>query len=514
MRVDPGEIHGEDFDVLVVGGGIQGAAICREAASQGRRTLLVERRDFANGTSSRSSRLVHGGVRYLERGHFALVREALAERERLLLAAPHLVRPLPMLMPFFRGGAKSPLLIKLGLRLYAWMAGRSSMPGPKSLSAADCVARFPAIRQRDLRGGAMYYDAATRDTELTLAVLRAAHEAGAVLANHLEVVGVGGDGVVLRDHHGDRDIRVGAAKIVNAAGPQADALRRVLGIEGENLVRVSRGSHLVLEPLPWETALASFLPDNRIQFVVPHHDGTICGTTDVEEAAVGEPTAPEEDVAYLLDALGYLLEEPPGRDRVRHTYGGWRSLPAGKGPPGALNREAFVVEEPSAAAPVFTVVGGKLTTHRALGERVVHELFGTPPSSSPTRRAALPGGEQPGDRSDPLWKRHGCRADRVRRLAEGDPGLLDPLCPHRPFLAAEVIHALQTLGAVTFEDVMLRRLVDSRGPCREEACLRRAHEVYGQAAGDARAFELDRDAVLAEVNSPATAAPSGSGPAR
>ena len=480
MRTDPRELNGKTFDLLVVGGGIQGAAIAREAALRGASVVLAEARDFAAGTSSRSSRLVHGGLRYLQQGHFALVKEALHERERLLRLCPHLVRPVPMLLPFFRDGGGSRWLSWLGVRAYAWLAGDSTMPAPTRLDPHAAVAAFPGLRTQGLLGAVQYFDAATSDSRLTLANVQAAALAGAKVVNHCAVTGLGpGGAIALRDGVGDADVAVRARHVVNAAGPRADAVRRLLGIDAADLVRTSRGSHFVLDARPGETALAAFLPDGRIQFVVPHHDGTICGTTDVDErSGDDEPTVPEDDVRYLLNALSFLLSPPPRPQDVRFAYCGWRSLPARKGPPGALNREAFLVTEALPDAHLHTVVGGKLTTHRAFAERAVAQLLDVPAKESPTRTRALPGGDGPREVQDPLWWRHGSEAMAVRELARVEPAWGRPLCPHRPLLVAEAVHALRNLGAVTFADLMLRRLVHAQGPCRRVECLRAAHAVF------------------------------------
>lgn len=478
MRSDPRELDDRTFDLLVIGAGIQGAAIARDAAVRGLAVLLVDARDIAAGTSSRSSRLVHGGLRYLRHGHFALVREALGERERLLRGCPHLVRPVPMLMPFFRGSGGSPLLLRAATWLYQWLAGRSTLPGPRSLAARECLAAFPGLRSNGLRSGVVFFDAATQDTRLTLANVLAAHAAGAKVATWCEVVGVKVGAVQLYDRIGGHDVLVHARHVVNAAGPRVDAVRRAFSVAGEPLVRQSRGSHLVLPPRASDLALAAFLPDRRIQFVVPHTDGTLCGTTEVENELPGDETAPPgEDVDYLLAALAHLLEPAPQRHDVRFAYAGWRALPRRPGPAGGLNREGFVVAEVVAAGTLHTVVGGKLTTHRSFAERVVRGIFGLH-DPSPTRWQALPGGDGPREVGEPLWWRHGSRVQLVRQLIVDEPALAAPLCPHRPFLAAELVHALRHDGAVAFADAIVRRLVHSQGPCVQPECLRAAHQLF------------------------------------
>ncbi|MCA8974416.1 MAG: glycerol-3-phosphate dehydrogenase/oxidase [Planctomycetes bacterium] len=478
LRTDPRELERTACDLLVVGAGIQGAAIAREAAVRGLSVVLCDRRDVAAGTSSRSSRLVHGGLRYLQHGHFALVREALHERERLLRSCPHLVRPVPMILPFHRDGSASPWRMRLGTWLYARLAGRSTLPAPRHLSATAAAAAFPGLRTRGLRSALEFFDAATQDTRLTLANVLAAHEAGARIVTHCAFVGVDDSGARLVCGLTGAEVAIGTRHIVNAAGPGADGLRRKLGCEGADLTRQSRGSHLVLPPRDGETALAGFLPDGRIQFVIPHRDGTLCGTTDVDSEFEDEETGPPAaDLDYLYEALQFLLDPVPGRGRIGLAYAGWRSLPATKGPPGAINREAFIVTEAVACGELHTVVGGKLTTHRAFAERTVARLFGFT-GVSPTRSLPLPGGDGPSDVSDPLWWRYGSRSAAVHRLLRDEPALAGPLCPHRPFLRAEAVHALRHEGAVTFTDLMLRRLVHGQGPCLDEGCLLAAHELF------------------------------------
>jgi len=466
---------------LVIGGGIQGAAIAREAALRDSSVLMVEQRDFASGTSSRSSRLIHGGLQDLWAGRFSLVREALAERERLLRLNPHLVRPAPMMLPFFHDGVGSRRWSWLGVNVYSWLATRSTMPKPRKLKPGQAVAAFPGLRTEGLRGGLVYFDAVTADARLTLANVQAAALAGATVVNHCTVVGVAGSGsLILRDAIGEVEVRVRARHVVNAAGPRVDHVRRQLGVEGEPLVRTSRGSHLVLAPRSGETAITAFLPDGRMHFVVPHSDGTVCGTTDVDAAVHGDEdaTVTQDDLRYLLDALGFLLVPPPRRQDIRFAYSSWRSLPTEKGPRGALNREGFLVQEPLPSGTLHTVVGGKLTTHRAFAERATAQILGVGVDDSPTRTLSLPGGAGPREVTDPLWWRHGDHAGDLRRLIQQDAGLAMPLCPHRPLLEVEAVYALRNLGAVTFSDLMLRRLIHAQGPCMQRECLRAAHSLF------------------------------------
>ena len=500
MRTEPQLLHGRTFDFAIIGGGIHGAALARELALAGTSVCLLERGDFAQGTSSRSSRLVHGGLRYLREGNLKLVRESLRERELLLRLAPHLVRPLPMVMPFHAGCGVQPWLARLGVTLYGWLAGRSTLPRPRRLSPDEAVRAFPGLRRRGLRGGLWFHDALTEDLPLTLAVLRDAVASGALACNHAEVTGRRGARLLVRDRVTGAEIEVGARVVLNAAGPRVDPVRRRLGIEGDDLVRVTRGSHLVLDPRPGETALCAFLPDRRIQFVVPHEDGTLCGTTEVDGAVADEePLAPEGDVEYLLEALGFLLDQAPGREDVRWTYCGWRSLPAVKGPPGALHREAFTVREQAGELPVHSVVGGKLTTHRSFAERVVSGLLGRR-EPSPTRTRPLPGAGGPQEPGDPLWWRHGDRARVVRELVRERPEWGEQI---GGFLRAEVVLACREDGVVGFDDLMLRRLWRTVGPLRDDGMLRECFALYRQEC--ASAIDEDVEAAVAKVRGAAEA---------
>ncbi|MFT4511874.1 MAG: glycerol-3-phosphate dehydrogenase [Planctomycetota bacterium] len=478
MRTDPRQLNGQAFDVVVIGAGIQGAALAREAAVRGLSTLLLDTRDIAAGTSSRSSRLVHGGLRYLRNGHFALVKEALHERERLLRLAPHLVRALPMLMPFYPDSGVSRWQMRLGTWMYSRLAGRSTLPRPRSMSAKAAAQAFPGLRTTGLKSALEFYDARTQDARLTLANVVAAVEAGCTLVNHAEVVAVHDRGVQVLDRVSGVEVAIRGKAILNAAGPAVDTVRRRCGIEAENLVRLSRGSHVVLPPRAGELALAAFLPDERIQFVIPHDGGTLCGTTDVDDELTGDESPPPiADLDYLREALGYVLEKKPEPNDVKFAYAGWRALPRSKGPPGSLNREAFIVSEQLPCGHLHTVVGGKLTTHRSFAERAIAKVFGIA-GPSPTRTTHLPGGDGPREVDDPLWWRHGSCVRQIRSLVVDDKQLAEQLCPHRPFLIGELVYALRNLAAVTFADVMLRRLVHVLGPCLADGCLRRAHSWF------------------------------------
>ena len=474
MRTEPVEVHDRRFDVVVVGGGITGAALAREAAARGAVTLLVERGDFGSGASSRTRRVIEGGAHAFMAGRADEVRAALAERELLLRNAPHLVRPLPLLWPCRDEAPTSLLGGERGLRRYASMARRSTLPAPCAVDVGGSTRLFPGIETSGLRGGVLFYEAAANDTRLTLAVLEAARRAGAVLCNHLTLTGHRGASLQLVDEVAGGEVEVRAGRVFNAAGADADEVRRRLGAgEGAELVAVHDRAMLLLDPVDTEVGLVGPADDGAVQAVVPHHDGLLCAGRGGDAEAVRR-------------GLARWLKSPPEADEVRVTVIA-REAAAGGG--------ARDVTESSPVGDVTTLVGADLTTHRARAEAALQGLVAGA-ASTVTQR--LPGGDGPRDIGDPLWWRHGSRAHDVRSLGAGDRGALEPVCPHRPFVSAEVAFALQSEGAVTFEDVALRRLVDARGPCSEDPCLRRLHELYARAcpAGVTPDFEQDRQRLL------------------
>jgi glycerol-3-phosphate dehydrogenase len=503
MRTDPSALDGSTPDVLVIGGGIHGAAVAREAALRGLATVLLEKGDLASGTSSRSSRLIHGGLRYLEQGRLRMVREALVERTRLLRAAPHLVRPLPMLMPMYDWTPQSAFVLRTGLRLYDLLALGSPMPRSRSLTADACRTTCPQLRGTGLRHGLLYHDAATNDRLLTLAVAAAASEAGARIANHVEVLGLRDGEVTATDSLTGDVVKLRPARIVNAAGVWIDQVRLRLGITAGARVRTSRGSHIVLPRPAMAAALAFFLPDRRIQFLVPGEHGLMAGTTDVDDPTDPDRIAtPEEDVRYLLESSSLVLDPPARKDEVTHAWVGLRALVNEKGNPGRISREAALLLERTGGIDVLSIIGGKLTTHRSLAEKALAKLLGRDPGPSPTRERPLPGGELPLE-PPPRWpwlaSRYGDRFPRVLALAEGRPGLLEPVCPHRRSLRAEACYAIRSQGARTLSDLLLGRLEADGWPCLEESCLRTAAQILAEEVGDIRPADREISELRREV---------------
>jgi glycerol-3-phosphate dehydrogenase len=484
MRREPARLGERVFDLLVVGGGIYGAWIAYDAALRGLSVALVERDDWGSGTSSASSKLIHGGLRYLEHGHLGLVAKALRERARLLRLAPHRVWPLRFLLPVHGDSRQPRAVLKAGLMVYDLLAGcRPGLPGHRHL-AADDVCRLAAWTEaRDLRGGFLYGDAGTDDARLTLELVDGALAHGAVAVNHATVTRlvrtVDGRvcGAVVRDGVSGRECEVRARTSVAAVGPWAS---RLSGCD-PGPVRLSKGIHLVLPPLPGPPDQAMLLTapqDRRVFFLLPWYDATLVGTTDTDYH--GDPDAlrvEDHEIDYLLTAVRARC---PGlgwtRDHVRGAFAGVRTLQASSGQVGAATREWTLVEpSPGLLLPV----GGKLTSARVEAARVVDRVMDLAgrrqPSLTATRRLpwapAQPWAAWLADQvrsarrwglapsvAEALARRHGRRVTEVWSRLAADAALAEPLDPRYPFLRAEVAQALEQEMALSADDLFRRRI--------------------------------------------------------
>ncbi len=391
------------FDLLVIGGGITGCGIARDAALRGLSVALVEKDDFASGTSSRSSRLVHGGVRYLEHGHVHLVFESSAERRRLLAMAPHLVRPLQFTWPVYAGARIPRWKLGAGLLLYDALALFRNVGRHKRLSRNDVLLAEPMLREDGLRGGAMYYDAATNDARLTLANAIGAAQAGAVVVNHAAVTALLFDdgrviGATVRDSQNATTVEVRASVVVNATGPWNDDVRH-LDQESGATVRGSKGVHIAVprDRIGNTHAVTLISPiDGRVLFVLPANGHTIVGTTDTyTTSSPDDVRATNADVQYLLDAANVFF--PAAHltcDDVVSAWAGIRPLLPTKGTtPGAVTREHAIATSPSG---LVSITGGKLTTYRIMAADVmdlVCQRLGRQAGEDRAKFIPLPGGE-------------------------------------------------------------------------------------------------------------------------
>jgi glycerol-3-phosphate dehydrogenase len=479
----------EPLDLLVIGGGLTGAGIARDAALRGFRTGLVDKGDFGGATSSHSSRLVHGGLRYLEHGQFHLVFEASRERRILLNIAPHLVHPLAFLFPAY-GGARVPWWKLLaGMWLYDALSLFRNVRRHRWLSKRRVRRVEPMLRDRALKGGALYYDAQVNDARLALATVRSAAQAGAMVANYVEVTALskpdgrvrGAD--VVDQLTGERH-QLRALTVVNATGPWVDHLRRMDDPQAPPLLRPTKGAHVVVprERLGHTHALTLTSPiDGRVMFVLPWGDLSYIGTTDTDEDAGPDTVrATGEDVVYLIrSANAFFPQARLAPKDVVATWAGLRPLlrPDRDAAPGAVSREHRIVESP---AGLITIAGGKLTTYRVMGRDVadrvarrLHDLDGRPiPPRPATQNLPLPGGEVHDQEvlvaeavrrgtSEPtarhLVRTYGTEYAAVLNLGEKDRTLGRRIVSSRPNIWAEVAHAVEREMAVRLVDVLIRR---------------------------------------------------------
>lgn len=452
------------FDVVVVGGGITGAGVAREAAGSGLRTLLVEQRDFAWGTSSRSSKMVHGGLRYLGRGHPGLTREALRERERLLAEAPGLVERLPFIMPHRQGRFPGPRLFQLLLRIYDRMAGVRTRRWLPSHEARTWV---PGLGGSDLRGASLFLDAVTDDARLVLRVLEEARRDGALCLNYVRAESVRRDdgrvsGLVLRDQESDRSFTVHTPRVINASGAWACDLQRD---PAKVRLRPLRGSHLVLpwSRLPVSCAVSLLHPrDRRPVFAFPWSGMTVLGTTDLDHTPPlnQEPGITPEEVHYLLAIAEELF---PGT-RLSHqdivsTWAGVRPVVTdgqGRRPPSGESREHVMWQD----AGLVTIAGGKLTTFRTMARQALIAALGPDqagrlrPESQPLFRPAAVQ-PRPAGVSRLTWRRlvgyHGQALDELMAAAEPAP------IAGTGTLWAELVWACRREAVVHLDDLLLRR---------------------------------------------------------
>ncbi len=490
LRATLKDLKGRPADLLVIGGGATGAGIARDAAMRGLRTVLVEQNDLAFGTSSRSSRLIHGGLRYLEQGDLRLVFEASHERRILLDTAPHLVRPMGFLFPVHRQGRGFFLRLAAGMWLYDALALFRNVRGHRMLGKRAALQAEPALRARDLIGAARYYDAQCDDARLVVATARSAQMHGALIATYtrveqLEVVDARVRGARVEDRlSGERGL-VRALTVVNATGPWTDYVRRLEFPHAEPLLRPTKGAHVVVprERLGNREALTITSPiDGRIMFVLPWGGLSIIGTTDTDSGVSPDSVAVDiSDTVYLLrSANAYFPNARLTESDILATWAGLRPLLAGGSKPASqVSREHRILQGPSG---MWTIAGGKLTTYRRMAQemvdRVAHELrhtFGmkTPLGPCRTDREPLPGGEardlgpfrQTGLELglDPRTVDHivahfGTEAAAVYNLIREDRALRAPVHPDHPALGAEIVHSVRRELPQTVADMLVRRL--------------------------------------------------------
>ena len=475
----------ERFDLLVIGGGINGAGIAREAALRGLKTALVEKGDFANGTSSKSSKLIHGGFRYLETGDFRLVLEASQERDLLRRRlAPHLVRPLRFFFPVYENGPVSLWKLRAGLLAYDLLAAFRNIERHRIVGRRRTAEVEPRLRSDGLRGGALYFDCFTDDSRLVLENILSAEEAGAVCVNYLGVEEIEKSdgrvaGAIVRDLDAEGgSIHVSALAVVNATGPWLDRIRALDDPLAPAVLRPTKGVHVVLardRVGNRQAVVLRAVRDQRVLFVIPWEEHTIVGTTDTDYAGSPESVAAEdEDVAYLLETVNFYFPEARLRATdVISTFAGLRPLIADSegNEPSDVSREEEIFES---ASGLISLGGGKLTTYRRIAIKVVNRVADDLlqrtgarfQRSSGSGSRPLPGGGQAPRASETtlprevvaaIGQKYGSRSSQVLELIAGSPDLSERLVPEAPEVRGEAAFAADAEMALRVEDVLRRR---------------------------------------------------------
>ena len=458
--------HRGPWDMIVVGGGATGVGIAIDAASRGYHVLLLEQSDFGKGTSSRSTKLVHGGVRYLEKGNIGLVMEALKERGLLLQNAPHLVHDLAFIVPNYEWW-EAPFY-GLGLKLYQVLAGKYGFGKSRLLSREETLEHLPTLKTDGLRGSAIYYDGQFDDARLLIHMVFTAFEQGATLLNYVQVTGVTKDsqdfvdGVSARDLESGQEFRASARVVINATGAFADGLRRTADSTAKPMIAPSQGIHLVFksEFLPGSSAImVPHTSDGRVLFAIPWHGHLLVGTTDtpVPDAAL-EPVAMEQEIDFILATASEFLAKSPTRADVLSMFAGIRPLVKAEGAvsTATLSRDHVIHIDRSG---LMTICGGKWTTYRHMAEDCVDQaitLAQLPEHACITRNLRIHGSRL-GFRATAPMAVYGTDAGKIERLAKENPTLGEGLHPALPYLKAEVVWAAREEMARTLEDVLARR---------------------------------------------------------
>ncbi|HUS14992.1 MAG TPA: glycerol-3-phosphate dehydrogenase/oxidase, partial [Chloroflexia bacterium] len=490
----------DGVDVLVIGGGITGCGVALDAAARGYRVGLVEKGDFASGTSSKSTKLVHGGIRYLPQYDFGLVREALVERGLLARNAPFLVQPIGFILPLY-SDAKRPLgmpfvlpfgigmslMLQAGLYLYDLMSGRLSIRRHRRISVASALRLAPCLKREGLKDAFIYYDGQTDDTRLTTTVLRTATLQGAAVANYAEVTGLVSNGEQIcgarvRDHLAGVDLTIPARNVINAGGVFAGRIEALAGGEPQIQVKPAKGVHLTVPRHALQMGRdAIVLPetdDGRLLFLVPWGPRVTIGTTDTEGGNIDHPDAGPDDVEYLLRHVNRYMDCHLEPGDIISAWAGYRPLVSAANSQSTSARLSRTHAVVAGNGGLLTVVGGKLTTYRRMAQDVMDRVDrreGTRGrrSAHPTARLPLEGAaDWPAAQDDlpALAERFGLAPDQVRRLSSyganlreligliaADPALGGRIVPDLPYLLAEVVYACRYEMALTLEDVLARR---------------------------------------------------------
>jgi glycerol-3-phosphate dehydrogenase len=533
MTVRPQPLLDAEFDVVIIGGGMAGAGVARDLAMRGLGVALLDRGDFGAGTTSRSSKLVHGGLRYLELFDFALVRESLRERERLRRLAPHLVRPLPFLVPIYRDSTRGLMKVRIGLTLYDWLTPGRDRERYRVLPPIDALSLEPGLRPDELRGAGYYFDDLLLSPErLCLENVLSACRHGARAYNYCQVEEIRRDaggtiaGVIARDLLTGETARLGARVIVNASGPWVDIVRAAAGVSerGAHLLRRTKGIHCLLPRLT-ERAIYQSTSDDRMIFVIPWREFSLVGTTDTDfDGDLDRVHATREEVDYLLaEAYRALPDARLTRAHVRYTYAGVRPLSYEEGTSATkVSRAHRIVEEEGGR--FLSITGTKLTCFRSLAEQLgdrVSRALGRPRRGLTAERTLDGLDEEVGQVEARAWldlseepattgldqqtlqtlvTTYGRVYPRIVELAGKVPGGTERLCPHNADIVAELHHAVHDELTVSLQDFLLRRTGIGTSACQGDDCAEAVARRMGALLGwSSRRLDAELEAYQAEV---------------
>jgi glycerol-3-phosphate dehydrogenase len=488
MERDIGRFTKETFDVLVIGGGINGAAIAHMAALNGLRVALLEKGDFAGGTSSKSTKLIHGGLRYLENFELDLVSESLRERSVQIRSAPHLVRPQRFIIPVYRGDKRPLWMMRIGVWLYDVLSGKHMIQKRRSLTAEEIGQAVPGIQREGLVGGVEYSDAQMNDARLCLENVLSAAEKGACVANYVEARSLIQEksqtaGVHAFDGIGKTSFDVRARHIVCAVGPWTNMFAKKERAQSLPQVRPTKGVHMVVKgQLASRALLVTAKEDRRVFFVLPWAHNSLIGTTDTDfHGSPDEVTVDQEDIDYLVrEARRVLPFAELKRENIITTFAGLRPLVSKPGAPGKVSRKHVIKRSSSG---IIYVVGGKYTTYRKIAEDVMRRLTRKPLVD--TRKYFPVYGSGPVEsRAEDIARDYGMRAETIQGLMDfygtrfkdvldlvaQDPNLKQPICACSPVIRAQIVYAIECERACTENDIVMRRLLLGYAECESGKC--------------------------------------------
>ncbi|GGZ34067.1 glycerol-3-phosphate dehydrogenase [Echinicola pacifica] len=456
------------WDIAIIGGGSSGLGVALDALSRGLSVVLLERADFATGTSSRSTKLVHGGVRYLAQGDLFLVWEALRERGRILSNAPHLANTQPFIIPIYSHSTK--YFYTVGLKFYDWMSGWLSLGDSYFIPKKEAVARLPQIQSKGLLGGVVYHDGGFDDARLALSIAQTCDDMGGAILNYTKVTSLTKDesgkvsGLKVRDLINRKNYEIKAKMVVNATGVFADKILKMDKEDSPRMIQPSQGVHIVLPKEFLGGSDALMIPktsDGRVLFAVPWKDKLVVGTTDtIREKAKMEPEALAREVNFILNTAGLYLSKKPTREDVLSVYAGLRPLAApskGSVKTKEISRNHKVILSDTG---LVTLTGGKWTTFRKMGEDTVDHfprLTGEKIPDSKSWELKLHGYDL-AMLDDPHWKKYGSDAVKILTMIKKNHELARLLHPNYPFTAGEVVWAVREEMALKVEDVLSRRM--------------------------------------------------------